>query len=164
MLDAFPGQRFLFHLKTDDPADGAAPAAVLAARPPEDRDLWIVYGGERAVASARAAVPGLREVGKASTKACLLPYLAYGWTGIAPSACRGQVVAVPISHVGWLWGWPNRFLARMDGVGATVMLTGPLTGGPMGGVDDEATRALVPPGFGGHVWTNHIETVGVPSR
>jgi glycerophosphoryl diester phosphodiesterase len=44
---------------------------------------------------------------------------------------------VPANVAPWLWSWPDRFLQRMDGVGAQVMLVGDYHGeGFSQGFDD----------------------------
>ncbi|MEY3214647.1 MAG: hypothetical protein RIT28_5128 [Pseudomonadota bacterium] len=163
VLAAFPTESFLIHFKSNTPGDGDLLADLLAATPDTERDRFIVYGGQRPVEAATTRLPWLASLDKSATKGCLGAYLAYGWLGVTPSACDDRWLALPISHARWMWGWPNRFQARMDAAGATVLLLGPYDGGPAAGVDDEATRSLVPPDFGGYVWTNRIETVGETS-
>ena len=54
-----------------------------------------------------------------------------------PRDCRGSVVMVPANAAPWLWGWPNRFLRRMDAVDTAVFLVGDYHGeGFSRGFDD----------------------------
>ena len=163
VLAAFPDGAFVFHLKRGDASDGDLLADVLSTASPELRARSWVYGGDAGVERVRQRLPDVRTFGASGLKACLLPYLAWGWTGAVPASCHDTVLLVPINHVGKLWGFPNRFLARMEGAGSEVVLIGPWSGGATTGVDDEDARVLVPEDWGGWVWTNRIEAIG-PGR
>jgi glycerophosphoryl diester phosphodiesterase len=107
----------------------------------------------------RASVPGLKAMSRASLKGCLLRYIAYGWTGAMPKTCHATLVFVPINAAPWLWGWPNRFLARMAAVDSAVFVIGPYHGGGFStGIDGHAELSRLPENYGGGVLTNEIET------
>jgi glycerophosphoryl diester phosphodiesterase len=91
-----------------------------------------------------------------------LQYIAYGWTGLVPGACRNTQVMVPINIAPWLWGWPNRFQQRMARGGSGIILLGPYTPGDPGtsGIDTVALLTQVPARFSGAIWTNRIELIG----
>jgi glycerophosphoryl diester phosphodiesterase len=65
-----------------------------------------------------------------------LQYAALGWSGYVPEQCRDTTLLIPINVAGWLWGWPNRFLDRMDAAGTQMFLLGPYGGGFSEGLDD----------------------------
>jgi glycerophosphoryl diester phosphodiesterase len=161
VLAAFPDGHFLINFKSNEAREGDMLAAMLAARPRWRPQVWGVYGGGPPTTEAVAKSPGLKGYSLGSIKACLIPYLELGWAGIVPDACRDTIVPVPINFAGWLWGWPNRFLDRMDDAGSTVLLLGPYNIGDAGssGIDTPAELALVPAGFDGYIWTNEIETI-----
>lgn len=94
-------------------------------------------------------------------QACLLPYLALGWTGHVPGPCRNTILAVPSDLAPLLWGWPHLFTARMGEAGSEVILIGPYLGGGgfSQGIDDAAALEAVPRGFDGLIWTNRIEVI-----
>lgn len=152
-----PGQ-MLVNFKTADPAEGEALAAWLRER---EAMPWAVYGDAAPVAAAQAALPGLRGFSRQSLQDCLFPYLALGWTGHLPGACRNTVLAVPSDLAPLLWGWPHLFTARMGQAGSEVILMGPYLGGGgfSQGIDDAAALEAVPQGFDGLVWTNRIEVI-----
>jgi hypothetical protein len=59
-----------------------------------------------------------------------------------------------------LWGWPDRFIDRMTGVGSTVLLRGPYgSADDSDGIDQPKYADLIPPGFPGYVWTNDINVL-----
>jgi glycerophosphoryl diester phosphodiesterase len=161
VLAAFPGKRFLIDIKSNDPADGEKLADRLARLPPAQLAKIMVYGGDRPVDSVRGRLPTIRTISRARLQRCLLSYMALGWSGYVPETCRGGLILVPINVARWLWGWPNRFLARMEGAGAEVFLLGPLGGeGFSRGLDDAASLGLLPSRYSGGIWTNRIEQIG----
>lgn len=137
-------------------------AALLDGRPDWRDAIWGAYGGREPTEAAKADLPGLKIWTRDSLLACGLRYLGYGWTGIVPAACRDTVLMVPVNYAWLLWGWPNRFMQRMSGVGAEVILVGPFETGEPGtsGIDDAETLARVPTGFSGYLWTNRVEVIG----
>jgi hypothetical protein len=63
-----------------------------------------------------------------SSARCLSQYLALGWMSHVPKACDGGAIMVPITQSGFVWGWPNRFLERMQTHRTEVMLFGRIDG------------------------------------
>jgi glycerophosphoryl diester phosphodiesterase len=160
VMAAFPGKKFLVNFKSNEAREGDTLADMLEANPEWRDSVWAVYGGDKPTNRAIERIAGLGGFSLASLKACLIPYLALGWTGYIPNDCRDTVVIVPINYAAWMWGWPNLFLDRMRSVGSDVMLRGPYTRGqPTGGIDAPADVAQVPAGFDGYVWTNEIAAV-----
>ena len=97
---------------------------------------------------------------RTSLKGCLLRYIAYGWTGAMPDECYSRPVFVPINVAPWLWGWPNRFLDRVNSVGGIVFVVGPYHGGDFStGMDNIGDLSRLPEGYDGGVLTNEIEMV-----
>ncbi len=161
VLARFPDKRLLINVKSDDPREGDLLAARLAQLPPERRALLAAYGGNQPIARLRERLPDLRAMSRSSLKRCMISYIGYGWTGFVPAACRNSLVLLPINIAPWIWGYPNRLLARMQAVGARVYVTGKLDDtGFSSGVDDAELFARLPASFAGGVWTNKIELIG----
>lgn len=160
VLSAFPDKRFLINVKSNDPDEGRKLAARLETLSPDRRSDLMVYGGDRPVAELSKRLPDIKIASKTALKACLLPYIAYGWTGIVPKGCDNRLVLVPINIAPWLWGWPDRFLARMQEADASVFALGPYRGGGFSsGIDNEEVLERLPEGYAGGIWTNDIEYV-----
>ncbi len=160
VLAAFPDRGININVKSRDRAEGTKLAAALAGLPAERRAQLIVYGGDEPVAEVKRLLPDIRIISRTSLKACLLPYIGLGWSGLVPQACRATAVLVPINIAPWLWGWPNRFLARMASVGADVYVIGPYHGGEFStGIDTPDDIARLPAGYAGGILTNEIEQV-----
>ncbi len=154
-----PGPVFV-NFKSRRTEEGTHLAAMLAD--PEARAaVWGAYGGQEPTRAAQAGMPGLRGFDKKSVMDCLKRYMAFGWSGYVPQACRNTILPVPISHARFVWGWPHRFTNRLKAQGTDVILLGPWNGsGFTTGIDDAETLARVPEGFDGYIWTNRVEVIG----
>jgi glycerophosphoryl diester phosphodiesterase len=157
VLAAFPGRRFLINVKSNDPDEGHLLALALKRRPAGDAARLMVYGGDAPVAAFRGDLPGVPAMSKGSLKACLLAYIGYGWSGLVPAACRNSLIFAPVNIAPWLWGWPNRFLDRMDRAGSSVFLVGPYDGGDfLSGIDTIEQAHDLPSGYSGGILTNDL--------
>jgi glycerophosphoryl diester phosphodiesterase len=160
VLAAFAERRLLINAKSNDPAEGDLLASRLAQLAPERLALLAVYGGERPMARLRSRLPAIAVMSPASLKLCMLRYLAVGWSGRVPAACRHSIVLLPVNYAHWVWGWPNRFLGRMAAVGTEVFAAGRWDGeGFSRGIDDADEFRQLPPGYAGGVWTNRIDRI-----
>jgi glycerophosphoryl diester phosphodiesterase len=161
VLAAFPDRRFLINVKSNDPHEGEKLAERLLQLPPEHRARLMSYGGDRPMAELRKRIPGMRTTSRKQVMACGTRYLALGWSGHMPEACRNTIMLVPV-NAGWLiWGWPNRFSERMHRAGSEVFVTGPYGPGEVGtsGIDSKADVARLPENFTGGIWTNRIDRI-----
>lgn len=161
VLRRFPGKRFLVNIKSNVPEEGDLIADYLQGRGLDHRRLSF-YGGARPGARLAQRLPDADVISLGQSKDCEIAYLARGWLGLTPESCRGVFVAVPLNLRHLFWGWPHRFLERMQKVGATVYLAGEVDFQRMSvhGLDDPDQVAKVPKGWRGGVMTDRIETVG----
>jgi glycerophosphoryl diester phosphodiesterase len=160
VLTAFPDKQLLINVKSRDANEGEKLAAVLNALPAERRRMIMVYGGDEPIEMIRRLTPDVRTISRAAIRSCLLGYIGYGWIGLVPAACHNAMVLVPINVAPWLWGWPDRFLNRMDGANSAVFVLGPYSGGEFStGIDTPDLFARLPRGYSGGIWTNEIETI-----
>ena len=163
VLSTFPDRAILINIKSRDSTESERLVAYLKAHGhPTDRRLW-VYAVGAAHDRLRELAPDARVDSKDRAKECVVRYLALGWTGHVPDACRGASVAVPTNLRWAYWGWPNRFLARMDKAGARVLLVGPYGEGEPG-ISQVEQLGAVPAGFPGMVLTDHVEIIGPEVR
>jgi glycerophosphoryl diester phosphodiesterase len=160
VLAEFPDKRFLIHVKSRDAEEGRKLAARLATLSPGQRARLTVYGHDSALAGVHETLPDMRTLGRRSLMSCYGRYLAIGWSGHVPAACRNKILLVP-SNLAWvLWGWPNRFLARMHRAGTEAFLLGPYTGGEFStGIDWATDVGQLPEGYSGGIWTNRIGAI-----
>jgi len=162
VLATFPEGRFLINYKSREEREGDMLADLLAKHPEWRERVWGVYGGDEPTARAVSLIDDLKGMGAAAMKECLIRYLALGWSGYVPDACRKTYVMVPLNFAWAVWGWPDRFHARMASVGSEIILIGPYSKGDPGtaGIDTIEDLARVPESFDGYIWTNRIEVIG----
>lgn len=161
VLEHFPEGTFLLHIKSNDPEEGRQVAQYLADLPEERLREMTVYGGDEPIAALQEELPGLRVMSKATLKSCLLAYEGVGWSGYMPSACRNTQLHIPLKFASWLWGWPNKFLNRMDDAGTRVIVVAG-SGEWSEGFDTIEDLTLLPKGYTGGIWTNRIDRIAPP--
>jgi len=162
VLQHFSSGKFLVDFKSGHAKVGLAVANLMSRGASYRGAVWGVYGGEAPTETARALHPGLRGYTRASVQACGLMYIAVGWTGYVPEACRHRIVLVPANLGPLMWGWPHRFVSRMHAADSEVILANDYeSGAGTRGFEDPASfDARVPEHFDGYVWTNRIELIG----
>jgi glycerophosphoryl diester phosphodiesterase len=162
-----PNGGFLVNFKSDESREGEM-LATLVDKHPEWRSLvWGVYGGDRPTFTAAKRLGGdVRAWSRRSLTDCLSRYIAIGWTGVMPDACKETTVMIPLNAAPWLWGWPNLLLQRFHAVNSEVILLGPFSSGDIGtaGIDTLEALSKVPSGFSGYLWTNKIEVIGPAAK
>lgn len=159
VLTRFPDKAFLIDVKSRDPREGELLASYLTRLSEQQRSRLAVYGGDEPIAALKAKLPDMRVMSKATIKGCLLPYAAIGWTGYIPAACRHTELHIPEKIGPWLWGWPNKFLNRMDRADTRVVLVGGDGSEFSSGFDTPEDTRRLPAGFSGVVWTNRIDKI-----
>jgi glycerophosphoryl diester phosphodiesterase len=160
VLDAFPDRRFLINIKSDDPEEGRALAARMAALSATQRRLVMVYGGGRAIETFREALPDVTVLGTDGARRCLLRYGLLGWSGHVPEDCRNTLFMLPANFAPWVWGFPNRLTERLAAYGSQLVMLGPYDGsGYTSGVDEVAELDAIPARLDGYVWTNRAERI-----
>ena len=162
VLSKFADKQFLINFKSRDAREGDILAHILSENPRWRDAVWGVYGGDTPTHRAIELVDGLKGFGVREMKDCLIKYFALGWSGYVPEPCQNTYVMIP-GNLAWaLWGWPNRFHARMQSVGSKIILLGPYSSGDAGssGIDSLEQVDLVPDNFDGYLWTNRIELIG----
>lgn len=154
----FPTQNLLIHVKSNDPDEGVVLAKYLSQLSEERREKLTVYGGDEPIATLHQQLPDMRVMSMATLKSCLIPYIAVGWSGYVPAACNQTQLHIPDKIAPWLWGWPTRFMERMDKQDTRVILVAG-SGDVSSGFDTLDDLKRVPEGFSGGIWTNRIDRV-----
>jgi len=161
-LDAFPNAHFLILVKSDDPREADQLDAYLKAHPEIHPERLSASGGDKPVSRLAQLRPSLHTFSAARLKACAYGYMAVGWTGYMPQACRNTTLLLPLNYTGLMWGYPNRLQARFRAVGSDIYLTGPHDhrSQELGGINTPQQLASVPKHWGMGIWTDAIETIG----
>ncbi len=158
VLSYFPDQSLLIHIKSNDSNEGLQLAHYLADLSQEQLSLLSVYGGDNPIAILKQQLPALRVMSKATMKDCLIPYFVTGWTGIMPSNCKNTQLHLPENIAPWVWGWPHKFVSRMENAGTRVILVAG-DGGFSEGFDQVKDVERLPDQYFGGIWTNRIDNV-----
>ncbi|WP_456273545.1 glycerophosphodiester phosphodiesterase family protein [Bacillus sp. AK031] len=158
VLSAFPGKTFLIHIKSNEPIEGVQLAETLSKLPESQRSLITVYGGDAPVTAFKAELPEMKVMSKESLKSCLFSYLGLGWSGKVPSSCTNTQLHIPEKYVSLLWGWPDKFLNRMESVDTRVIIVAG-DGGWSEGFDSDEDLTRLPSDYSGGIWTNRIDIV-----
>lgn len=159
VLTRFPDRSFLIHIKSDDENEGIQLATHLKKLPAERLDQPTVYGGDKPIAAIKERIPSLRIMSKATMKKYLITYMALGWTGYIPSSLKHGELHIPDKVAPWLWGWPNRFLNRMDKADTRVIIVGGNGFGFSSGFDSSEEIKRLPEDYTGGIWTNRIDKI-----
>jgi glycerophosphoryl diester phosphodiesterase len=161
VLAQFPNHRFVINIKSNDPREAELLDAYLTAHKVDDRRLSY-FAGPKPSARLLELRAKARVISKDRAQDCMVGYLALGWSGHVPQSCRGTLVGVPIGLRRLFWGWPNRFLVRMQEAGAEVLVAGDVDWDrrSIDGLDEPDQVAKLPKNWKGGVMTDAIEVVG----
>jgi glycerophosphoryl diester phosphodiesterase len=161
VLREVPRMRLIFQFKSKDPADAdVLLAALRRGGAAVDDDRFGFYGDPAVVRRVKQLEPSAWAFTVQDTKACLTDYVKFGWTSYVPASCRNTTVMVPLNYQWAIWGWPKRFLVRMQGAGTRVILTGDYSkGGALGLIRAEQLDS-VPRDFRGYLWIEDFYSVG----
>ncbi len=153
--------RVMYNFKSDDAAEADLLASALAQAgrdPVKSRDAF--YGHPAPVARIGELHPQAWSWSPEAAKSCTQDYVLTGWSGAVPSSCRDGTLIVPINRQWMFWGWPNRLIARMESVGARVIVTGPhVSGEPNTGLTLPEQVEDVPADFNGYLWVEDAWTI-----
>lgn len=160
VLKTFPTQQLLIDMKSNKSQEGVQLAHILEALPVSRQNLLMVEGGDNPIAALHQRLPQIRVTSKAMIESCVLQYMALGWSGYVPATCHHIELLLPDKFAPWLWGWPDRFLDRMEANQTIVVLEkGNGTEEFSSGFDSPNDLTRLPPGYTGGIWTNRIDQV-----
>lgn len=159
VLEQFPDQALLIDLKDGDLETAKILWAYLKDMPPERLNLINVYGSHGSMLYLREQSNTLRVLSKKKLKHALLQYELIGWTGYVPKAIHNMELHIPLIYAKYLWGWPHKFVERMNAVNTTVVIVEG-NGKWSEGFDSKESLEKIPKGFTGYIWTNRMDRVG----
>jgi glycerophosphoryl diester phosphodiesterase len=164
-LAALPNTPLLFNFKSKNAAEAEQLYTILKASGRDSAKIGdAFYGGREAgpILRIRHLMPyNWAFSTKDRTMDCTKAYVIYGWSGIIPESCVDGTLVVPVNYQWAFWGWPNRLIARMESVGARVIVFGPYERGKSNeGINTAAQLRDIPVGFNGMIWVEDIEAVG----
>lgn len=158
VMSRFPDRPLLIHVQSNDPEDGELLATRLGSMPESRLGQLAVYGGDRPIAVVKQKVPAIRAMSAATTKKALIAYMLVGWTGYVPAPLRNTYLHLPQKYARFLWGWPNRFIQRMNGANTLFLLVAG-DGKWSEGFDSAESLDLLPKNYVGGIWTDRIDRI-----
>ncbi len=158
VLDTFPEHKLLVHIKSNDPKEGELLAQYLSTLSETGLNYLTVYGGDKPIAVLQDRLPQLRVMSKNTMQKAVLAYMATGWTGYVPPSMQNTLILLPQNYARFLWGWPNRFIQRMERVNTQFVLVNG-DGQWAEGFDTIEDLQQLPSNYSGGIWTNRIDII-----
>ena len=142
--------------------EGADQAAMLLAQLPNaasERSVFI--GDDAAVAAMRKAQSKAWAFSVAGALSCASDYKTSGLWGSVPASCRDGTMLLTLDDLGYtLWGWPNRFLARMKVAGVRVIIAEDVIDGQIKGLTNVRQYGDIADSYSGYIWVDNILDLG----
>jgi glycerophosphoryl diester phosphodiesterase len=159
VFSAFPGKELLINVKDGDVETYQVLWTDYLSRMTKDQlSLITVYGDDDGIDYLREQSPDLRLLSMRMMKKALLKYELLGFTGYIPKELHNLELHLPLKYAKFLWGWPNKFVKRMESVNTRVVIV--LGDGKWSeGFDTEESLEAIPKGYKGYIWTNRIDKV-----
>ena len=158
ILEMFPDKDLLIHMKDGDIETAEVLWEYLKDMSAERLSQITVYGNEAGLEYLREQNSNMRVLSGKRLKEALLKYELLGWTGYIPNEIKNMEIHIPLMYAKALWGWPNKFVERMESVNTRVVIVEG-NGKWSEGFDTEESLTKIPSGYTGYVWTNRIDVV-----
>ena len=156
VFTAFPDKELLIHVKDGNLETYDILWDKLKDITAERLAQLTIYGDNDGMAYLREQSPDLRLLSMAMLKSALIKYELLGFTGYIPKEMYNMELHIPLKFVRFLWGWPNKFVDRMESVNSRVVIVAG-DGKWSEGFDTEESLLTIPKGYTGYVWTNRID-------
>lgn len=158
VLEAFPEKEFLIHIRDDGDEIGILLLEKFKQMSEEELQHISIYGNDDAIERIKREFPGMKALSKKIMTKAFIDYTLIGWSGIIPGSMKNIQIHMPNEYARFLWGWPHKFLERMDTVNTRFVLV-TKKGSWSGGFDSAEDLKRVPKGYSGCIWTERIDIV-----
>jgi hypothetical protein len=140
----------------------AAAQSLLAALPaPSETARDAFLGDDAAVAAVKKARPDAWAFTVKSARACAADYRTTGLWGSVPASCTKGTMMLTVNELGYsLWGWPNRFLARMKAAGVHAIIAEAVAGDKITGLSVPARYGDIAHSYNGYIWIDNVGEMG----
>jgi glycerophosphoryl diester phosphodiesterase len=158
VLEAFPNKELLIHMKRSDLETAKILWTYLESMSPERLEQMTFYGNEEGLVYLREQNSSIRVFSIEYLKKALIKYELLGWAGYIPKEMHNMQIHIPLAYAKYLWGWPHKFVDRMESVNTRVIIVEG-NGKWSEGFDTVELVEKIPKGFRGYVWTNRIDRI-----
>lgn len=157
----FPDRRFLINIKSGRRSEAKKLDEYLRQRGLPLKGPLLAYGAPKPMETLRKLRPDAWLFSRESVKECTYRYLLLGWSGYVPEACRKGAVIAPNTWHWALWGWPDRFIQRMEDTGSLIGVLD-FRNGKRGvhGIYKPEEIDFLPADYRGTLWVEKIEVIG----
>ncbi|MFJ7738339.1 glycerophosphodiester phosphodiesterase family protein [Lysinibacillus sp. NPDC097287] len=158
---AFPNKEFLIHDKDGDmETTKVLWDSYLSKMSKKQLDKITVYGDgdSEGFDYLRSKHVEMKLLTKTMMINALLKYELVGWTGYIPKELHNMELHLPLKYAKYLWGWPNKFIDRMESVNTRVVIVEG-NGKWSEGFDTTESLEKIPEGYQGYIWTNRVDRI-----
>ena len=135
--------------------DAAHAKAALAALPAHEARIY--YGPD----AATAALGDNPSFSIPAAQQCASDYGLSGMWGSVPESCQNGTMLLTLGDLGMtLWGWPNRFMARMKEANVRLIVAEDVVDGKMKGLTELSQYNDIARSYNGYIWVDNIEELG----
>ncbi|MFC4291140.1 hypothetical protein ACFOWX_01795 [Sphingorhabdus arenilitoris] len=97
----------------------------------------------------------------AKARQCAGDYRTSGMAGIVPSSCVGGTMILTLDDLGMtLWGWPDRFMARMAAHNVRLIIAADEKDGKLTGLTQLTQYNDIANSYNGYIWVDNIAELG----
>ena len=159
VFETFPDKEFVLEIK-DGKIETYQVFWEYVSTFPKDRlyQFSVACASDEGAKYLRNQGSNLKVMSKHSMITGLIQYELIGWTGYIPKAMRNTELRIPLKYAKFLWGWPYRFLDRMEKSNTRVEITSGKAS-ISEGFDSIESLKNIPKNFSGLIWTNRIDIV-----
>ena len=158
VFETFPDKEFLIHIKDDGEEIGYILLSYLEKMNAGEIKLISIYGNDAAIKIIKNKYPEMKALSMRIIKKAFIDYELIGWTGYVPKSMRNIQIHMPVEYAKYFWGWPGKFLKRIEKVNTRFILT-QKKGQWSGGFDSSEDIKKIPRGYNGYIWTERIDIV-----
>jgi len=158
VLQIFPDRKFLVHIRDDGEEIGVLLLSKFKKLWSSQIENISIYGNDIAIDLIRNEYPTIKALSGKLIKKAFIEYELVGWTGYIPNSIRNAELHMPIDYAKYLWGWPYKFIKRMDSVNTRMVLV-TKKGQWSGGFDTVDDMKAIPINYAGCIWTERIDRI-----
>lgn len=122
ILKRFSGKNLLIHIKDGNIETYKVLINYLSLLSDNELNFITVYGDDDGIDFLRSENRSLRLLSMKMMKKSLLQYELIGFTGYVPKELHNMELHLPLNYAKLLWGWPNKFIERMELVNTRVVI------------------------------------------